>query len=284
MSSPGLLEYVYEGQTISSERERRHVDLHRFVPSGPNLLHELGGLHISEAGQRFARCAKAQEKWQNASPTPYVVVKLIVSPADLRELGQEFQVELPRTAKRDPNVRKGDIIYVGKAVKCWICLSDYLDDKIGTIKMWHGDLLDIQPGWAFCDGQNGTPDMRTRVPLCLDTNPGARSDENTIGDTGGYRWHGPTENNHSDHAGTDVAMWDHVQGRNASEDTGLGVDVQTNLNTPPPEAHYHGMHFGAGIAWKRDGYGPHGTDAHLIHTDTDNRQRYLVLGFIKRID
>ncbi len=32
----------------------------------------------------------------------------------------------------------------------------------GAIVMWSGPLADIPPGWALCDGNNGTPDLRDR--------------------------------------------------------------------------------------------------------------------------
>ena len=30
----------------------------------------------------------------------------------------------------------------------------------GTIWMWHGTVDNIPEGWAICDGNNGTPDLR----------------------------------------------------------------------------------------------------------------------------
>jgi len=33
---------------------------------------------------------------------------------------------------------------------------------VGTITMWGGDVADIHPNWAVCDGQYGTPDLRDR--------------------------------------------------------------------------------------------------------------------------
>lgn len=49
---------------------------------------------------------------------------------------------------------------------------------VGTIILWHGDAGDVPAGWAVCDGQNGTPDMRGRFPV------GAGNRYNP-GDTGG---------------------------------------------------------------------------------------------------
>ncbi|OYD64858.1 UNVERIFIED_ORG: hypothetical protein BDU10_7479 [Burkholderia sp. CF145] len=35
----------------------------------------------------------------------------------------------------------------------------------GTVIMWWGDGAHVPAGWAKCDGTNGTPDMRDRVPV-----------------------------------------------------------------------------------------------------------------------
>lgn len=35
----------------------------------------------------------------------------------------------------------------------------------GVIVMWSGQIQDIPAGWALCNGQNGTPDMRNRFAL-----------------------------------------------------------------------------------------------------------------------
>lgn len=43
----------------------------------------------------------------------------------------------------------------------------------GTITMWSGTVASIPSGWAFCDGTNGTPDMRSRFVY------GAGGDTNT---------------------------------------------------------------------------------------------------------
>lgn len=32
----------------------------------------------------------------------------------------------------------------------------------GFILMWHGAIVDIPAGWAICDGNNGTPDLRDK--------------------------------------------------------------------------------------------------------------------------
>ena len=36
---------------------------------------------------------------------------------------------------------------------------------VGGIIIWHGTPADVPAGWAICDGQNGTPDLRSRFVL-----------------------------------------------------------------------------------------------------------------------
>ena len=36
----------------------------------------------------------------------------------------------------------------------------------GVILMWSGTVASIPAGFAFCDGQNGTPDLRDRFVVC----------------------------------------------------------------------------------------------------------------------
>ncbi len=51
--------------------------------------------------------------------------------------------------------------------------------------MWYGDTADIPGGWVLCDGTNGTPDLRGRVPVGLS----ADTEFNTLGKTGGAKTH-----------------------------------------------------------------------------------------------
>jgi len=53
---------------------------------------------------------------------------------------------------------------------------------LGMILLWSGALVDIPPGFALCDGSNGTPDLRDRFV------PGAGATYNP-GDTGGADSH-----------------------------------------------------------------------------------------------
>jgi len=67
-----------------------------------------------------------------------------------------------RYPDQDPNVRIGDVIaYMMDANGDRVCVSDYMDDPIGTVKIWT-DIANVPAGWQVCDGTNGTPDMRGR--------------------------------------------------------------------------------------------------------------------------
>jgi len=35
----------------------------------------------------------------------------------------------------------------------------------GLICLWYGAIVDIPPGWAHCDGTQGTPDLRNRFVM-----------------------------------------------------------------------------------------------------------------------
>lgn len=51
-----------------------------------------------------------------------------------------------------------------------------LNYPAGAIIMWEGGTKQIPHGWLFCDGNNGTPDMRNRVAMSVPdtaTDPGA---------------------------------------------------------------------------------------------------------------
>ena len=49
----------------------------------------------------------------------------------------------------------------------------------GTIALWSGAASAVPTGWALCDGQNGTPDLRGRFVV------GAGGEAYAVGDTGG---------------------------------------------------------------------------------------------------
>ncbi len=58
----------------------------------------------------------------------------------------------------------------------------YTPELPGTIKLWHS--ATIPYGWRLCDGSNGTPDMRGRVPVGRDA---AQVEFDVLGETGGAK-------------------------------------------------------------------------------------------------
>ena len=55
----------------------------------------------------------------------------------------------------------------------------------GIIVMWHGPLISIPPGWVFCDGSSGTPDLRGHFIGAYGTLPGHAPFNTGINNTGG---------------------------------------------------------------------------------------------------
>jgi hypothetical protein len=53
---------------------------------------------------------------------------------------------------------------------------------VGWLNLFYGNLANIPAGWQVCDGTNGTPDMRDKVPL-------GASSTRALGSTGGAESH-----------------------------------------------------------------------------------------------
>lgn len=61
------------------------------------------------------------------------------------------------------------------------------EQKEGSIQenmvtFWHGNIDNIPAGWVYCDGNNGTPDMRDRYARSVDSpngDPGSTGGANT---------------------------------------------------------------------------------------------------------
>lgn len=63
-----------------------------------------------------------------------------------------------------------DILYLHGV----ICVS-LQELKTGMILMWHGTIATIPAGWALCDGNNSTPDLRNRFIVCADADSGGQA-------------------------------------------------------------------------------------------------------------
>lgn len=96
------------------------------------------------------------------------------------------KVWLPRAGKRDPNVRADDVVaYLPDPAAAGsgngVCVSDYLDDALGTVKAWNGAAADIPPGWRLCDGGGTSPDLTGRFVVGYS----GAGDYASVGQTGG---------------------------------------------------------------------------------------------------
>lgn len=69
----------------------------------------------------------------------------------------------------------------------------------GGIIMWSGTIATIPSGFALCNGENGTIDLRNKFPLCAGQDSGGDYD---TGDTGGEAAHTLTENEMPSHRHT----------------------------------------------------------------------------------
>jgi len=210
--------------------------------------------------------AKASANWTNATNNgAYVACHPCDDRTGANEVaGINFNVFLPRwgvtTGGRiqnaDPNVRDDDVIgYMIDAGGSRICVTGYLDDRIGAIKIWT-DTTNIPAGWALCDGGSGTIDLRGRFIIGWDATNGAGDGSEAYGQTGGFRLHGPTENTHAGYAG-------HTHPLNVSI-----LDVLAAAPDPT---------FKAPVTYSTLGV------AEALG-DADNRPRYYALAYIQRIN
>lgn len=147
----------------------------------------------------------------------------------------------------------------------------------GFIGLWSGSIATIPAGWALCDGNNGTPDLRDRFIV------GAASDAAAaphVDATGGYKWHGETENNHGDH----LVAHTHLQGSSTNLDADSGIVEVWNAGVASSEPTWTGTDAGvdekpagAGAAAALSHNGPYNTNA-----DTDNRPPSYALAYIMK--
>jgi microcystin-dependent protein len=76
----------------------------------------------------------------------------------------------------------GDVsVTTARIVSRRTAASGAFDDPVGTIRLHYTAAGPVPPGWAVCDGTNGTPDMRGRVPVGAGTGGGATYTEGSVG-------------------------------------------------------------------------------------------------------
>lgn len=101
--------------------------------------------------------------------------------------GPSYRVELPSMQMQDPNLEGNSdagsdvIAFRVTSDNQLVCVSDYLDDSIDTVKMHHGSVGDISHGWSIMNNA-GSGDMTNRFPKQVDVPNGE-----TPGDIGGRK-------------------------------------------------------------------------------------------------
>jgi len=139
---------------------------------------------------------KAKYKWVNTtSPdVPYVDC----NPSDDKDGTtvddtRTVRLYLPPQGHGHPNVRMDEIVgYRIDANGDAVCVTSYMDDRIGTVKMWalntSGVPSGVPGGWHICDGAGGTIDMDAKFPVGHDTTL-ADADFKRVGTGGGAKTH-----------------------------------------------------------------------------------------------
>jgi len=104
-----------------------------------------------------------------------------------------YKVLLPRPFEtgpcRDPNLEVGDVIgYRATSNGKYVCVTDYLDDLIGTVKMSIHPQSNIKHGWAVMNGSDNSEwgsgwDMTSFFPRGVDESP--LDPYGDLGETGG---------------------------------------------------------------------------------------------------
>jgi hypothetical protein len=99
-----------------------------------------------------------QANWVNNDPyCDYVVVKQCDDCDGNNPVDPTIEVLLPPANESDPNVVAGYVIAFAQTTDSSnVCVSDYMDDKIGTVKMWSGVNIDVPVGWGVMDGSDNS--------------------------------------------------------------------------------------------------------------------------------
>ena len=142
--------------------------------------------------------------------------------------GTAFDVILPEVSGKDPNLvgtgtpATSDVIaYIDAEDGTKVCVSDYLDDKILSMKNWLGAAGDIPDGWAKMDG---TANSVGNGGSGLDITTGGRYIRGKIGATAVAAGDttGSTTHNHGGVVGSTAVSLDSVA---------VTIDNKTSLST-----------------------------------------------------
>lgn len=136
----------------------------------------------------------------------------------------------------------------------------------GTICIWNGAPDKIPAGWLFCDGNNGTPDLRDRFPMSV---PDGSTDPGGIGGQHSYTLSTSQLPSHS-HTGSTSTDGSHQHGMDQNLRVGYtnhkGLTDDNNATSSTDGAHSHNA-----------SVGNTGSGASI-----DNRPKYYAAIFIQR--
>lgn len=184
------------------------------------------------------------------------------------DTGTTVNVYLPRCGgPQDPNVVEDAVIpYLVDRNGDAVCVGEYLDGTIDkSVQIWRGDPGDLaadKPGWQRETNWDDRPFLAVYDP---------DDDEyNCTADTGGFKWHGQSENNHSNHC------LSHTHCLSAPL---CGYDIGNPASWILPS---HSGDSG-GADWSDSDYNKH-DGPYNNGSDTDNRPPYKVVLLIKRVD
>jgi len=194
---------------------------------------------------RSVRYGKAVANWGNGPP-PTVLVNPCDSAGLSVDTSTAFQVSLLRSgsaAAGDPNVVAGQLIaYLQTQDNKFLCVSDYMDDPIGTVKLWASPLGAIRQGWAAMDGtanalaSGGSGiDMRNYFPRGATNAAG-------IGGAGGSASVTPAAHTIDDHPATatsDTPLTTDVPNLTTAGGVAGGFNVPTAAHTHTIPTHHH---------------------------------------------
>ena len=279
-------------------------DVVPYIRDQNGLAYGVGG---NSTGSRYAL---AQSNWEAGSTGPLVHAKVSVKFCDedgTNAIGDAFDANLVETGGQNANVRSGEVILVQQASDgTWTAASDYLDGRIGDIKVWSGAYNAIQTGWLLCDGTGGTLDLSAKFIMCIDVD--GQADEKDVGDTGGNRDHGNSTNDHTDHAAhnhttpahqhavsdhTHADHPDHVHHISETSDVADGITneswaeqytaIQTKATDTIGDVLTLTHADKTGLTTDTDGGSTTGNNSAQSHSATDNRPPYYVLAYIQRV-
>lgn len=201
---------------------------------------------------------------QTILPVPYAMVAADVASAsgDLNVAGQlsASSVETSGTLDAASLSVSGNASVAGN-VTVNGSVSGYGTAPVGCIILWSGAANNIPEGWALCNGQNGTPDLRNRFVV-------GAGGEYTVGATGGEKAHSLTESEMPRHR----HEW-------VGDDQLAGIDPDASEAIRLTTTRYDASS-SLGGSWSSHVYGTSQTGGSAAH---ENRPPFYALCYIMRL-